>query len=455
MNDEQTHIKRCLGEIEVMLNWGDSSRWSNYDFEKLAGLIADKTSVQLSVSTLKRVWGKVSYNNAPSVTTLNTLVQFLGYGDWRGYTSPQPSRNGGTSSPKREGEASAQTVIAIDEKPGAATQEVLKPARGKRRTLLYALTGVVVLVVLTGLFTFSGNKKKPDASRFSFSVNKVVSEGVPNSVIFTYDASAAQTDSVYIVQTWDIRRKKLVPRDKHEHSAIYYYPGYFKTRLIVDGEVMQSHNLMITSDGWLCLAEDEPVPLYFKKTEYIKTGKVEIDTNTLRNYQLSLYPKAPKIRFFNQRDLGDLQNDNYTFETKLKNEFAQGTGACQFAQVLIQCKNDIIIIPLAAKSCVGDLQLTAAGTFVTSKEADLSKFGCDLSQWTTLRVETVNKRMRFFVNGMEVYSLTFPNNPTGIVGLQYRFAGVGAVKDTWFKSKGQVYDFGPDSVRIYKDTVAK
>jgi hypothetical protein len=144
-----------------MLNWGDSARWSNYDFEKLAGLIADKTGVQLSVSTLKRVWGKVSYNNAPSVTTLNTLVQFLGYGDWRGYTSPQPFRDGGTSSPKREGEASAQTAIAIDEKPGAGTQEVLKPARGKRRTLLYALAGVVVLMVLTGLFTFSGNKKNP------------------------------------------------------------------------------------------------------------------------------------------------------------------------------------------------------------------------------------------------------------------------------------------------------
>jgi hypothetical protein len=274
---------------------------------------------------------------------------------------------------------------------------------------------------------------------FAFSANKMVGEGVPNSVIFSYDASAAKSDSVYIVQTWDISRKTLVPRNRTEHSAIYYYPGFFNTKLIVDGTVVKTHDLQITSNGWLCLAEQDSSPVYFKKEQYIKEDRIEVDSHALKAFNLSLHPKPPKIRFFNQSDMGALMNDNFVFETTLKNDFHDGAGTCQNVQVLIQCKNDIIIIPLAAKACVGNLNLIAAGTGADSKHADLSKFGCDLTQWTTLKVETVNKHMIFYVNGVKAYELDFPNTPTGIVGVQYRFTGLGAVKDTRFAGAGKVY----------------
>jgi hypothetical protein len=107
-------------------------------------------------------------------------------------------------------------------------------------------------------------------------------------------------------------------------------------------------------------------------------------------------------------------------------------------QILIQCKDDVIIIPLAAKACVGDLALAFCGNYLTSKTADLSRFGADLTQWTKLRIETIDKKASIFVNGNKAYSLQFPNKPTGIVGVQIRFNGTGAVKDTWFENKGKV-----------------
>lgn len=447
-NDEQVHIKACLEEIEARLNWGSSANWSNYDFEKLSDLIAAETGVQLSVSTLKRIWGKVSYKNAPSLTTLHALARYLGYADWRAYQ--QQFRPPVTAPAEASGQQAATSQAPADIAPAPVENVSAVPVQrsgSKRKRILYILAAVLVLLVLIGFITVRNNAK-PDASKFSFSLNKVVSEGVPNTVVFTYDATAAATDSIYIVQTWDIRRKTLVPKDKHEHSAIYYYPGFFRTRLIVDGEVVKRQDLQITSDGWLCLAENDPVPLYFKKEEYIKGDRIEVDTATLQSYHLSLHPKAPKIRFFNQRDLGSLQSDHFTFETKLKNDFSGGSGACQFVEVLIQCKNDIIIIPLAAKPCTGDLVLYACGARAASQDADLSRFGADLSQWTTLRVESRNKQMTFFVNGVQAYSFTIPNEPTGIVGLQYRFYGIGAVKDTWFKGVDTVYDFTPNQVNI-------
>lgn len=451
-NDEQYYISECLRAIEDRLNWGNPASWSNYDFVKLAGLIATETGVQLSVSTLKRIWGKVAYQHAPSLTTLNALARYLGYADWRIFqqqyrATPPAAPVGQPATPLDKPAAQVATTAA----PASFTSAPppFPASRSRRPQLLYGIAG---LLVVLGVIAFMAVKKKaaPDPSDFRFAANKVVSEGVPNSVVFTYDATAATTDSVYIVQTWDIRRKTLVPRNKHEHSAIYYYPGFFRTRLIVDGHTVQRHDLMISTNGWLCLAEQDPVPLYFKKEEYARGDRIEVDTAVLKNYQLPLYPRAPKIRFFNQRDLGKLQNDNFTFETKLKNEFTSGTGACQFVQVLIQCKNDIIIIPLAAKPCTGEATLVAAGAEVNSKDADLSGFGADLSQWTTLRVESRHKTMRFLVNGSLAHTLTFPNDPTGIVGLQYRFSGLGAVKDTWFRDGEHLYDFAPGGVRITK-----
>jgi len=77
--------RRLLLLIEKQLGWGDSASWPSKDFEKLNILIQEKTKISLSASTLRRVWGKVDYNNQPSVTTLDTLAQFAGYESWRSF----------------------------------------------------------------------------------------------------------------------------------------------------------------------------------------------------------------------------------------------------------------------------------------------------------------------------------------------------------------------------------
>ena len=73
-------IKRLF---EEKTGWGNSELWSNQDFLELRELIFDQTGIVLSHVTLKRIWGKVRYESLPHTTTLNTIVQFLGYSNWR------------------------------------------------------------------------------------------------------------------------------------------------------------------------------------------------------------------------------------------------------------------------------------------------------------------------------------------------------------------------------------
>jgi hypothetical protein len=390
-NEENIYILKCLQLIEKKLNRGDSADWTSYDFEQLSEAIREATGVTLSVTTLKRIWGKLPYNNIPATTTLNTLAQFSGYKDWREFKN------------------------TIEEKPS-------KPV--KNRKWMYGLTGLIPLLLLI-YFLSRGSSNTINTNAYSFSSNKIISEGVPNSVIFKYDATAAgKKDSVFISQTWDVSRKVAVSKDKKEYSAIYYQPGYFRAKLIIGNKIVKEHDLMITSAGWVALIENNnDIPIYLKKAS-------AVDEATIKSYGINLLPDPPKLRFINVRDMLGIRNDNFTFETTIKNDFKQGSAVCQHVEILILCKNDVIIIPLCAKACVGDVALYAAGKSVQSKDADLSKFGCDLSQWVQLKVATKNRHMRFLINGEEAYALDFPDIPTDIVGFQYRFNGVGAIKDT-------------------------
>ena len=71
--------------IEDKLGWGDSADWSNQDFIALSKKIQEEINVSVSHVTLKRIWGKVKYESLPNTYTLSTLVQFIGYENWRDF----------------------------------------------------------------------------------------------------------------------------------------------------------------------------------------------------------------------------------------------------------------------------------------------------------------------------------------------------------------------------------
>src|ERR1700758_5802049 len=87
MNTVAFLIEKTIKLYESKTGWGDSGEWTNQDFVILSEKIQERTGAPLSHVTLKRVWGKVKYDSLPSTHTLDTLVQFLGYENWRDFRS--------------------------------------------------------------------------------------------------------------------------------------------------------------------------------------------------------------------------------------------------------------------------------------------------------------------------------------------------------------------------------
>jgi hypothetical protein len=143
MNTFQFLIEKTIKLYESNTGWGDSDEWTNQDFLILSEKIQERTGEALSYVTLKRIWGKVKYDSLPNTHTLDTLVQFLGYENWRDFKS----QNG-------NGTASAITVKQINENGYGHTTVDNRPEPKKKTWILRSILFIAILVVLILLIVF-------------------------------------------------------------------------------------------------------------------------------------------------------------------------------------------------------------------------------------------------------------------------------------------------------------
>ena len=161
---------RLKQALEEKLGWGQSNQWATKDFQNLSDHIDEATGILLSVSTLKRFFGTVNSDTKASVSTLDTLSQFLGYPNWRVFLE------NGTFSKRKI----ATPIITSLFKSSTGFIPY-----GKILMLLCILTG---LGLISGFFVQSNNEN-PFPENIPFEINKV-SYGLPNTVIFQTRAAS-------------------------------------------------------------------------------------------------------------------------------------------------------------------------------------------------------------------------------------------------------------------------
>jgi hypothetical protein len=184
MNNE-TSLEQCKRLIETTLSWGEPASWSNEDFEDLSERIFQKTAVRLSVSTLKRIWGKVKYDHTPTTATLNALAGFAGFTGWRDFQRQHP----GPASPEILSAAPvARTTASPDTSSSGPFAPPVGPERRTRGFLAPLIIGTIAFAAILSLLSarFIHSAGPTPALRFD---SHSTSDDLPNSVVFDYDAT--------------------------------------------------------------------------------------------------------------------------------------------------------------------------------------------------------------------------------------------------------------------------
>lgn len=402
MNTQKEHelINKCILQIEEKLGWGESSNWHSEVFIELSETIQKQTKILLSPTTLKRVWGKVNYNSSPSISTLNTLSQFIGYSNWRDYKNNQHNNKSSNKSIKK-------TLVNIP--------------------IVFSLAAFLALLFISLFSTISSNKNElttEDISKIKFS-SRTITNSMPNSVVFDFDLSNIKSDSIFIQQYWDETKTIKVNNKQKQATGIYYFPGYFRAKLVVDGNVIKEHDLFIKSNGWSASIDYDPIPKYLNPKQFVDDG-LKLDDDVLSEIKSLKTPIVSTYHFIN--DLGNISGDNFSLETSLKNNFNEKWAVCQTTRIYIIGTKGALIIPFTIPGCISNINVMLNDVYMNGKEQDLSSFGLNLSSFKNIKISVIKKQLKVFIDDNETFSAKFNKSIGELVGLRYKFLGAGEVK---------------------------
>lgn len=404
-------IDTCKRLIEEKLQWGNSDNWQNQDFEKLSEQLFDATGQLLSTSTLKRIWGKVKYDSKPNIATLDALAKYIGYHHWREFeNAPDPMPE----------EATAKEII----------QPPLPPAKSK---WIYIAIVIPVFIVLVSLVMM---KKKPDLqfSQLVFNSRAIVNRDLPNTIVFEYDASHSNADSVFIQQSWDRRLRQRVDKLVKIFTTTYYAPGYYRAKLILNDSVVKEHDVLIETDGWKGILDLMPKPVYLPNEIIIKDNALGIDQTQAATYSEGK-DEPPYFVLANvNKSFFSIDSNNYDLQLQLQNTYHEpGKDVCEKTFVTLLGSNSFINIPLCKKGCVGEVTLIAGSTKLPGKTANLENFGVNFSKKINLRCQLANNIFTIFIDDVPAY--TGPDPLIGkLAGVKIAFTGSGVMSDFSLKS---------------------
>jgi hypothetical protein len=271
-----------------------------------------------------------------------------------------------------------------------------------------------------------------DRSKILFN-SKVVTNELPNSVVFNYDIGNIKTDSVFIQQSWDPSRREQVSAKAHQHTSIYYFPGFFKAKLLIDHQVVKEHEIFIKTNGWMGIVQQQSPPdskpIYLSSADInYPDGRMEVSAKMLSSKTGSVIFNDVWTVFSNAKEYS-VDPGHFTFSATLQNTSAKEAAICRHVKVNIITSDGIISLPLCAKGCISDIALRVGDTLIDGKDHDLSAFGYDFSKPVAIKLVVEKRNAIISLNNQQVFTVPYKRPFGRIVNLMVIFEGAGMARD--------------------------
>jgi hypothetical protein len=273
------------------------------------------------------------------------------------------------------------------------------------------------------------NFNKIDADRIDFSV-KSISNDIPNTAVFKYNLGGYTSENIQVQQSWNKKRRERISATDSVHTSMYYYPGYFNAKLLIDDQVIKEYPIRISTNGWKALATEtgyDEIPSYIPDEYIYSDGKLYVSPETLKEFNVDLKEISHWVHFYNSREFGGLDCNNFIFETVLRNSLDAGALTCQEAYVRLHFEDGRCVFPLAIPGCSSNLSFRYNEYYEDGKNSDLSMFGCNMNEWQKLKVIARDGKVDIYLQDQLIKTINYVYNSGKIVYLQYRFKGCGEI----------------------------
>ncbi|MEM7369961.1 MAG: hypothetical protein AAF587_15250 [Bacteroidota bacterium] len=398
-------LEHLTHTIDSQLDWGDRSNWTNRDFQELSELIFTNTKKQLSVTTLKRLWGRAKLSSQPSVSTLDILSEFAGYDSWRVFTKTD------------------QQPKEVKSPPSEAVHLVQSP------WLRWSLLGIGLISIFwvsqLQLVDVPYELTEAERETIQFEFEKVTS-GYPNTVIFRYDLGDVPFDTLEIQQSWDRSHRIPLNKSKGLVTATYYESGYFTTKLVRNEQIIKTKDLYIPTKGWQgIIGGNVPDLMYVQEDqlridEAVYAGEKTLEEMNKHPFAILLLSHLSPNPHIDSRDA--VVEAEFRLSTPTQNS------KCQSAWMTIIGSKEVYRFQFSIPGCVGDLNFFLNMERISGKHNDLSAFGLDLKEWTQVKVVSKDSTVHTYINGESVFERRLHSDIGQIGGVQFGFEGLGEIR---------------------------
>jgi hypothetical protein len=395
-------VKYC----RTRFNRGDANTWKHGDFVDLHQEIMRDTGVNISPSTLKRIFGKVSVDEeyVPQQATLDALKK---YGNYAEPVSPVP-------------------VL----KPPSKLKSP-ETGNGFRRYGI-PLFLIIATACIAGFIIWNSRSPK----NISGDIRITGTEGhIPATAFF--DLQLPETGDSLFVNYGDKSPLMYLKPGEKKAAHIYYFPGVFNVSLQTRQQPLATTVAYIRSDSWIGFGfhNQQDIPNQFFEFPAVKNSGDSLFQITNRQVSERGLDTTGVllIRLCNYTPVA--QNaDDFIFEATFKNALEEKYNYCRSTQFQISGSNSMIRFKLVGPGCSQRVLNVVSEQSFSGTTNNLSQFVLDLSRWNTVKLVNHNRRVSLYVNGKQLFTGEYQKPLGDIRGLFLEFEGAGIVKSCDLRS---------------------
>ena len=401
-NREDIIWKLCFEKIENKFEHGRISNWTNKEFQLLSDSILEETKLYISISSLKRILGKVEYNFNPQQETKNALAKYIGYSSWDDFVFNS----------KVENQPAEEIIIS------QLTQNK------KKKQLIIGFIITLLLVLL--LFILILNK----AQKASFSVEKNKAQA-PFLATFNYDISSLGNEKVVI--NYDdfsyLTNDELSP-SKNTLNYSFRIPDVYYVKFISKNKTLKKIPIVAYSEGWyatICNFDNKDKNIFKfipSNDSYKHDGVMEVMPSQVIKYGFD----TTLLYWMKYRNIRDFKLDGkaFIYELKLRNKTKNhGLDCPEIVVSIMGDKNKITAIYRYPGTNGKWATYSFSEKEIHSEDQNMSAFDCNMDDWHVAKIEVKNKTALFWYDSKLIYKVSFNEEIGNISGLMLQTKGPG------------------------------
>lgn len=374
----------------------------------LADEIFEKSSIKLSINTLKRILGVIDYKGNPTLSTKDALAKYLGYLDWNDFL--QKNFN----------------ITLLEYK-----KQQTKPTTThfSRQSIFTGIILSTIIAVILFVWLYPKQKQIQQAPINLIDTSAISLHVTPKQGLTPFEFFVEyQIDTALVHQdtlTLILERQGFFPMTKAEEKFFftYLFPGKYNIDIQQAGQTLTRETVFAKTDGWMGMVYREPNTIYsYKLSE--KEGFMSFPDSIIKH--LEQHGERYYITFNHYKNF-DVSGDSIRIKTRYRNTGGKFMSKTGNMFVNLFCEQGEIKNSFVNTGMLRYLKPVYSEQRPDFLSHDLSPFEKEDLEWIEAEIRIQNQEVQIFRSDSLIFSIQYEKPLGNLYGIQYFFVGNGEV----------------------------